>query len=148
MRGCVFVCFCYSVSCVLYWCINTAYCCVVIIKLTAIKHNVVVCYDTTTSKMSRTEYFFMCNVKDVAHSDESTERYHPILQLNRALKCLSAHCFSFTACNFTVLVHSHQCHFQPQQAAGFLQINSKNPLYTTCPASNSSQTQLATSCWT
>lgn len=32
---------------------------------------------------------------------------------------LSAHCFGFIALNFTVLFHSYQQSFQPQQAAVF-----------------------------
>ncbi len=54
---------------------------------------------------------------------------------------LSAPSFGFTACNFTDFIHSYHSHqpcFQAQQVADF------NPLYTICPAPNSTWTKLET----
>lgn len=46
-----------------------------------------------------------CSETELIRSDEATENYP---------QALPAHCFAFTACNFTILIHSQHSH-QPQQ---------------------------------
>ncbi len=79
----------------------------------------------------------MCNVKEVARSDEHTEDYHPTLQLPSALMSFSSFWFSFC------LVRSHSSHqhcFLQQQAAGFSKKALINPPYTACSAAFRSYT--------
>lgn len=73
-------------------------------------------------------YQWICDflyVKHSAHRKKPTESYHWTLQFLSALRSFIASVrslFGFNGCNFTVLAHSHrshQCRFQPQQAAVF-----------------------------